>query len=593
MGSEVPVRGPGLDDEAGASETTHRKVEHYYLLVIAVDDYKGNFATLDNPVRDAGRVAQVLTQEYRFAPAEADRDQPVPTLQELDPAYSQHTEPIPAFADPGLRRTCLYNGAALKQNIIDKIEAIRKVIGKDDALLIYFAGHGIRGSNDEYYLICQDSLPKQRTTWLNITEITSEFKYTSPGGRCRDLLVVLDACFAGASTLGLGDRMPDYFSRYVLSSTLVNQTADDGPRGRGSAFADAFFHYLSENTAPYINFKDIPAPLESKFDASPLRADHSQQLFFGALPGKNGTGAFVFERLEKDKPKPADLKESFVEYLDFEEHRGTLSNLYRASTNYLNIITTHSYSYDVQKLASKITFRWLKAMGELSFTPKYCFMLEDLNIGTCTEDLWSILYRQIKEKGDTLQHTKESIHDYLFGKLVPGGEEYYGQCHVILWFYFSIGAEENFSRIDSFCAEFSLLFLKKLQGFSEEARERLGKMFLLILDEREEAKGFKPEDFKTLSAKEQINLIPINPYRKINNNHVKAWVKKAAQENLSQKIQSLSDWNRVLQMMNRTGCKEFTCKYEEFVTNLSAYCGYTKTEQDELYKELFDFKTLI
>jgi len=588
-------------EDSGPSETRGKPAGNYYFLVIAIDTYqfgysnqlertKSKVANLNNPVRDASRIVDVLTGEYTFNPSDKNEGVAVTDLRKTDTQYANEKIPIPVYKDDDYRRTCLYNGEATAQEVIDMIGKISGKIGKEDALLIYFAGHGVRVKDDnEYYLLCADSDPTRSITWLNVNRLYSAFNNYSNQNRCRDLLMVIDACFSGASTFGFSNAKDMNVSRLVWSSTLKDQLADDGPPEHGSGFANAFESYLRENSSPFLKVRNIPDQLQSKFDASPEKLD-DQETFWGFLPGEYGDGFFVFERREKGKPKPKDLKDSFIDYLNFDAHRYSLTRRYKDARNCLNIITTHGYSYDIQKVASKITFRWLKKAADMKFEPEVCFRLDRLTLDNNPDDLWSILYRQLKEQNDTLLNTKESIHNYLFDRLLPEEDQYYGKKHAIMWFYFSRGGEENAKRIRTFCDEFSTLFLSKWERLAEENKKNLGKMFILFLDERKGVNPLKYEDFEELQNIKKINLITTDSFENITSNDVKIWQQKAAEENKSTKIQNLTDFNNVMKMMSKD-CRDFECTYEEFIEKLCIYCEYTNTEKELLIEYLFDFKT--
>lgn len=145
------------------------------------------------------------------------------------------------------------------------------LLGPQDRLLLYFAGHGIALDGDDGpagYLLPQNADPAERSTYLAMTDLHAWLAALE----CRHLLAILDCCFAGAfrwaSTRALRplpkvlhDQRYLRFIRdrawQVLTSAAYNQTALDilaGDTARGlrdlegqphSPFAAALFAALA------------------------------------------------------------------------------------------------------------------------------------------------------------------------------------------------------------------------------------------------------------------------------------------------------------------------------------------------------------
>ncbi len=556
----------------------------YYLLAIAIDDYGDEFKRLGNPVRDVNRIVKLLVEEYKFAKVGST------DLRKTSLAYDRHEEEIPVYSDDQNYLTnCLYNEKATTDAIIKAVEEIDKRIGPDDALVVFFSGHGVRGSNDKYYLLCADSVQGNRGSWLNISEIYSQFDNYLSKPKCRDFLLVLDACYSGLSTLGQSNRVKGDFSRFLLTSTSDEHVAADGITGRGSGFANAFLYYLDQNTAPEFEFRD--STIKSRFESSRGKGDESQKIQYVEIPGTHGQRSFVFERTEKEKPRVKDLKESFIEHLDFDEYRSTMKQYYKKGLNNLNIIVTQGYSFHVQTVGWKVVFRWLSkpAQGvsleqpELSFTPTPVKIVKD-------GDIWELLYDQIKKDAEGPMKDKVAIHDWLFDKLLSGDERYAGKRHVILWIYFSLGAQQNFDRIQTFCEEFSSFFLDKMKTLSEEDKKDIGKMFIFFSDERDNAEKYSRDKFTGVSRKNEFNLITTSTVDPISSNHISEWVDQITVTNQTKLIQALKDPDKVKKMVGKDQCEDYDCMYEDFISHVSSYCLYSDTEKTLLNEYLFDFK---
>ncbi len=557
----------------------------YYLLVIAIDNYGNEFDRLANPVTDANRIAKLLVEEYNF------NKTAYTDLRTINPlSYNHHKEEIHVYTDSQDYLTnCLYNEAATTGAIITAVEQIYKKIGPDDALLIYFAGHGVRGSNDKYYLLCANSKRNDRTTWLNINEIYSQFDDYVNRPRCRDFLLVLDACYSGLSTLGTSRSVSGNFSRFLLTSTSEEQVADDGVSGRGSGFANAFLYYLEQNTNPYLEFD--AGTIKSRFESSMNKGDETQKIMYRHIPGDFGQRAFIFERKEKDKPKIEDLKESFIEHLDFEDYRSIMKREYKNALNSLNIIITQGYSLNVQKVGWKVIFRWLSTGNRgLNFErPELGLMLDPIKIETTEGDIWKTLYNQIKRDTDGPPIDKSIIHDWYFEKLMSADERYAGKRHVILRIYFTVGGKEKFDRIQEFCEEFSALFLQKVKQLSEEEKKALGKMFIFFSDERDNSEAYLRDRFTRVTNKDKFNLIATPIVDPITTNHISDWVDQVTRLNQTKLIQALKDPRVVKTMVERPECEDFDCHYEDFIRYVCAHCRYSETERTLLNQYLFDF----
>ncbi|MGV4987060.1 caspase family protein [Streptomyces sp. NRAIS3] len=75
--------------------------------------------------------------------------------------------------------------------------AHRAGLGEHDVVVLYFAGHGVRGL-DRHYLLCADSEPELWSTALASEDLARPLVNSGLG----HLLVILDTCYAGA---GVGD----------------------------------------------------------------------------------------------------------------------------------------------------------------------------------------------------------------------------------------------------------------------------------------------------------------------------------------------------------------------------------------------------
>lgn len=195
---------------------------HYYALIIALEDYTF-WNDLSTPKADAKAIAAVLANKYGFNTR---------TLIDAD-AY----------------------------DILAALNDLREDAGKDDNVLIYFAGHGqirspFKDQRTGYWLPV--NAQKDRTTfWLPNSQINEQLAMLD----ARSVLVVADSCYAGAlstdpASLLLGGQLPlskklvelalQRRARYVLSSGGLHPVLDRGS-GQHSVFAGAFIKLLRGN----------------------------------------------------------------------------------------------------------------------------------------------------------------------------------------------------------------------------------------------------------------------------------------------------------------------------------------------------------
>ncbi len=272
--------------------TNHRDFEHNLALVIGINAYGNGIPTLTTAVNDAKQVDRILCEKHQ---------------------YATHL---------------LVDNVTLSQLTVVFEEILPQVVGPQDRLLVYFAGHGIALDGDDGpagYLVLQDSILDDRLSFLPMNDLHRWLAALT----CRHLLVVLDCCFAGAfrwaSTRQLAllpkilhkeryDRFIQSPAWQVLTSAAYDQTALDllsGDIKRGliqsttdvhSPFAQAFLQALAGagDVAPqgggdgvitatelYLYLRDV---VEVQADK---QASHAQTPGLWPLK-KHGKGEYIF-----------------------------------------------------------------------------------------------------------------------------------------------------------------------------------------------------------------------------------------------------------------------------------------------------------
>ncbi|HWX33263.1 MAG TPA: caspase family protein [Steroidobacteraceae bacterium] len=248
----------------------------YYALIIGNQNYD-ILESLKTPRYDAERAAKILKDKYGF------------TVQVIQDG----------------------NDVAILKALND----LNRVLGPNDNLLIYYAGHGYRLKSDKlengYWLPRNAERPPNDTFWVPNEQITSHI------GRlqAKRVLVVADSCYAGLlstdPSLFFLDKpteiSQDYIkfklpkrARLLIASGGDNPVLDEGGQGN-SVFAKAFLDVLEGNndimTAPAL-FSNVLG----KVKEGALRNHFSEQPEFKSIKGAgHEVGDFFFVPLTRTK----------------------------------------------------------------------------------------------------------------------------------------------------------------------------------------------------------------------------------------------------------------------------------------------------
>lgn len=147
--------------------------------------------------------------------------------------------------------------------VMRAINDLYDVVGEEDNLLLFYAGHGNRlttgGAEIGYWLPANAEAPPRNTFWVANEFVTGHLSRI----RAKRILVVADSCYAGLlssepSFLLVGENGPQYSnreflrfklgkrSRLLLSSGGDQPVLDEGG-GNHSVFARAFLDELEQN----------------------------------------------------------------------------------------------------------------------------------------------------------------------------------------------------------------------------------------------------------------------------------------------------------------------------------------------------------
>src|ERR1044072_5448424 len=279
----------------GAGQTASSAGSLYYALVIGNDDYV-YLPKLKTAVKDARAVAHVLRYSY------------------------------------GFQTTLLVN--AKRSQIGAALSAYTREMSADASLLVYYAGHGHRGSEaDKAYWQPVDAAPEDVTNWLMADEFTAGIRLI----QFRHVLVVSDSCYSGTLTGGLGisatgssereqflRRVAAGRSRTLMATGGDAPVADDGDSH--SVFAAALLRGLREiGDARFTAFE-----LFAAYVVEPVASRTAQTPVYKPLPNSGHEGGdFVFTRI---KPAGATAESSSRSDVDAkEELYKTFLDNYRGS----------------------------------------------------------------------------------------------------------------------------------------------------------------------------------------------------------------------------------------------------------------------
>jgi len=266
-----------------------------YAVIIGIDRYKNLSPDrqLKNAVKDAKGVEATLRKQYRF-----------------DKIFILHDE------------------QATRDNILRLLTSeLPRTIGKDDALFLFWAGHGNQEKTDDGdlgYLIPFDGSSDGIFGNITMSQLKDDISRAIPA---KHVFYAFDACYSGLLTSRSVDKKVTrdlaYLKnitkervRQVLTAGSKGQEAlDGGPRGR-SVFTGRLIEVL-EATGDYITANEIQAILKEKVYQDARARGHEQTPGFGALYG-NGDFVFVPNIEQKVQDNKAELAKMEAELKELE-----------------------------------------------------------------------------------------------------------------------------------------------------------------------------------------------------------------------------------------------------------------------------------
>ena len=231
-----------------------------YAFIVGVNEYPDpGIVPLQNPVSDAKKLANVLTEKYMFE-----------------------------------RENVFIMENVTRAEIIDELDRLTRRVSKDDNLLMFFAGHGFFDMDTELgYWLLKDASLESTANWMANSQIRDYIGAINS----RHTLLIADACFSGGifqtrrafpePTEKL-DKAYTRPSRKAMTSGNLSEVPDE------SVFLKHLVKRLEENTRSYI----LAEELFSSFKPMVV-SQTSTEPQYGDIKGAGDEGGdFIFRRRE-------------------------------------------------------------------------------------------------------------------------------------------------------------------------------------------------------------------------------------------------------------------------------------------------------
>lgn len=255
-----------------------------HLFAIGIDTYQF-FTPLRNARKDIEDLAQVLVDQYAF-----------------------EKEDIQLICDQ----------EATKDNIVDKLDGLRRKVEPGDKLLIYYSGHGYTDT-DRGFWIPVDAEPSRVSSYLANAEVRDIIQSI----KARHILLISDSCFSASLLVrDISSEMEGAFkdwdknpSRWAFISG--KGVVSDGVEGENSPFAAGIIKNLRENEDDAINILKLADRVTHE-----IRFNYEQQAEVSPLfQAGHAGGQFVFVKRQTEKEEWAsavrnNTEGSYLEYLN-------------------------------------------------------------------------------------------------------------------------------------------------------------------------------------------------------------------------------------------------------------------------------------
>ena len=220
----------------------------------------------------------------------------------------------------------LYNEQATKSNIMDILLNKLSKLSKDDAVLVFYAGHGGQEKTDYGqigFIVPYDGTFTDMRKIISMTAIRDDI---SKRIRAKHVFYIMDSCYSGilVTKRGVdGKKSSRDFSylkqiarepvRQVLTAGSANQKVLDGGPGGHSVFTGRLLEIL-DNSDDFITATEISSLLKERVFSDANARGHVQTPTFGEL---FGLGDFIFmpsmtKKLGNISTQISDLKKELL-----------------------------------------------------------------------------------------------------------------------------------------------------------------------------------------------------------------------------------------------------------------------------------------
>jgi len=195
----------------------------YYGLIIGIDQYRDrDIPNLNNPINDAQMLYETLVNNYQF--------------EEENVRFLKN---------------------ASRADIIRSLDELGGIIGPQDNLLIFYAGHGWwdKGSENGYWLPA-DSHSNEKTNWFRNSTLVDYLKEI----HSKHTLLITDACFGGSifqARSAFGSREKAYEKLYELNSRKAMTSGQLTEVPDRSKFTEYLISELKKNKGTYLSSEEL------------------------------------------------------------------------------------------------------------------------------------------------------------------------------------------------------------------------------------------------------------------------------------------------------------------------------------------------
>ena len=210
---------------------TGEKGINFYALIVSVEDYKDKkIELLDNPVKDGEKLKNVLVNNYTF-----------------------EEKNIHFLKNP------------VRSEIINEFQKLRKNLGPNDNLLIFYAGHGHWDEEiQQGYWLPSDANLDNPSNWIPNSIIKDYIK----GCKTKHTLLIADACFAGNFFRSIKDQKNEEIAfheiyKFPSRTAMTSGTKSDKVPDK-SVFVEYLIQKLESNQEKYWQADQLYQSLKTK-----------------------------------------------------------------------------------------------------------------------------------------------------------------------------------------------------------------------------------------------------------------------------------------------------------------------------------------